>query len=107
MSDNNNSDQTQQDENKLIAERRSLGEPQSPPDLLSTLLFTKDEESGEGMSNQQLQDELITLYIAGHDTTAILLCWTLVLLAQNPEIVARLEGELDEILNGRSPQFEV
>lgn len=87
----------------MIAERRALGEAESPPDLLTTLLFARDEETGAGMSNQQLQDELITLYIAGHDTTAILLSWAWVLLAQHEDVAAKLTAELAQVLNGRPP----
>ena len=91
---------------QMIAERRALGQAASPPDLLTTLLFARDEETGEPMSDRQLQDELITLYIAGHDTTAILLSWTWVLLAQHPAVAAELHAELDETLDGRSPTVD-
>ena len=87
----------------MIAARRALGEAVSPPDLLTTLLFARDEETGEGMSDQQLQDELITLYIAGHDTTAILLSWAWVLLAQHESAAAQLAAELKQTLDGRPP----
>lgn len=90
---------------QMIVERRRLGKADSPPDLLSMLLFTRDEETGETMSDQQLRDELITLYIAGHETTALLLSWTWVLLAQEPGITAALQAELAAVLNDRSPNF--
>jgi cytochrome P450 len=90
---------------QMIVERRRLGEADSPPDLLSMLLFTRDEETGETMSDQQIRDELVTLYIAGHETTALLLSWTWVLLAQEPERTAALQAELAAILNDRSPTF--
>jgi cytochrome P450 len=88
---------------QMIAERRALGEAASPPDLLTTLLFAHDEETGAGMSDRQLQDELITLYIAGHDTTAILVSWAWVLLAQHEPVAARLTAELSQTLSGRPP----
>ena len=91
---------------QMIAERRTLGQAKSPPDLLSTLLFTQDEETGETMSDQQLRDELVTLYIAGHETTAVLLNWTWVLLSQHPDIAIELQAELAEVLQGRSPTFD-
>lgn len=75
----------------------------SPPDLLSTLLFTRDEATGETMSDRQLRDELVTLHIAGHETTAVLLNWAWVLLAQNPDVAADLQAELEAVLPGRSP----
>jgi cytochrome P450 len=90
---------------QMIVERRSLGETDSPPDLLSMLLFTRDEETGETMSDQQIRDELVTLYIAGHETTALLLSWTWVLLAQEPGSTAALQAELAAVLNDRSPNF--
>ena len=80
---------------QMIQERRILGEAASPPDLLSTLLFTRDEETGADLDDQQLRDELVTLFIAGHETTAVLLDWIWVLLAQNPGAEARLQAELD------------
>jgi cytochrome P450 len=88
---------------QMIAERRALDEAASPSDLLTTLLFARDEETREGMSDQQLQDELITLYIAGHDTTAVLLSWAWVLLAQHSDAAAKLTAELTQTLNGRLP----
>lgn len=87
---------------QLIAERRTLGEANSPPDLLSALLFTRDETTGAAMSDAQLRDELVTLYIAGHDTTAVLLGWAWMLLAQNPAAERQLHAELDG-LGGRAP----
>ena len=87
----------------MIAERRTIGEADSPPDLLSMLMFTQDAETGERMSNQQVQDELVTLFIAGHETTALLLDWIWVLLSQHPEQEALLHEELTRVLNGRSP----
>jgi cytochrome P450 len=87
----------------MIAERRALGEATSPPDLLSMLLFTRDADTGEQMSDQQIQDELVTLFIAGHETTAVLLAWVWVLLTKHPEVVVQLHEELDGVLNGRAP----
>jgi cytochrome P450 len=66
------------------------------------LLFTRDAETGEQMSDQQIQDELVTLFIAGHETTAVLLAWIWVLLSKHPEAVATLHEELERVLNGRS-----
>jgi cytochrome P450 len=89
----------------MMQERRHLGEEASPPDLLSTLMFTRDPDSGELMSDSQVQDELVTLFIAGHETTAVLLDWTWVLLAQNPVAKAKLQAELNGVLRGRVPTF--
>lgn len=88
---------------QMTTSRRTLGEDASPVDLLSALIFTRDASSGEMMSNQQVRDELMTLFIAGHETTAVLLGWVWVLLAQNPVIEAKLHAELDSVLQGRTP----
>ncbi len=89
----------------LIQKRLQLGEANSPADLLSTLLFTHDAETGEQMSQAQVQDELVTLFIAGHETTAVLLQWAWVLLAKHPQAEQKLYEELHQVLNGRSPTF--
>ena len=88
---------------QMIDDRRVQGETAGPSDLLSTLLFTRDEETGKPMSDRQLRDELVTLYIAGHETTAVLLNWAWVLLSRHPDIFAALQAELKTVLNGRNP----
>lgn len=72
-------------------------------DLLGMLLSARDEETGEFMDEQQLRDEVMTLLIASHETTALLLTWLFYCLAGNPEVEARLHAEVDTALNGRSP----
>jgi cytochrome P450 len=69
-------------------------------DLLQTLLDTQDE-SGSGMSDEQVRDEVMTLFLAGHETTANALSWTLYLLSQNPEKEGALHAELRKALEGR------
>lgn len=88
----------------MIRDRRASGENRG--DLLSMLLRAQDEEDGATMTDRQLRDEVLTLFLAGHDTTALTLTWTLMLLAQNPEAEARLHAELDEVLAGRTPTVE-
>jgi cytochrome P450 len=91
--------------NRIVAERRASGE--SRDDLLSMLLEARDEETGEGMTDRQLRDELVTLFLAGHETTAISLAWTFHLLAQNPRAEAILQAEVDGVLTERAaPAFE-
>lgn len=80
----------------IINERRTSGEDKG--DLLSMLLMAQDEEDGVGMSDQQLRDECMTLFLAGHETTANALTWTFYLLSQNSEAAERLYEELDEVL---------
>lgn len=75
-------------------------------DLLSMLLSVLDEETGQGMSDRQVRDEVMTLLIAGHETTSNLLAWTWYLLSQHPEVERRLHAELDEVLDGNLPTME-
>lgn len=72
-------------------------------DLLSMLLAARDEETGEGMGDKQLRDEVMTIFLAGHETTANALSWTWRLLARHPDIENRLHDELEEVLAGRLP----
>ena len=89
----------------IINERRASGEYQS--DLLSMLLEAQDEESGGKMTDEQIRDECLTLFLAGHETTANALAWTFYLLSQNPEKEAKLRDELMLVLqNGRIPSVE-
>jgi cytochrome P450 len=85
----------------LIQARRTSGE--SRDDLLSVLLAAVDEDSGAQMSDRQLRDEMMTLFLAGHETTASALTWTWYLLSQHPEVEARLLEELHRVLHGRAP----
>ena len=85
---------------RIIAERRASGHDTG--DLLSILLDAQDED-GSHMSDRQLRDETITLFLAGHETTANTLSWTWWLLAQNPAVEKRFHEELDGVLGGRVP----
>jgi len=85
----------------IIAERRKSGADRG--DLLSMLLHAQDEESGRSMSDQQLRDEVMTLFMAGHETTANTLAWTWFLLSGHPDVEARFHAELDLVLGGRPP----
>lgn len=90
---------------RLIEERRCSHEDRG--DLLSMLLRARDEEGdGAGMSDKQLRDEALTIFIAGHETTANALTWTWYLLSQNPAAEAELHAELARVLNGRAPAVE-
>ncbi|MBW3571187.1 MAG: cytochrome P450 [Gemmatimonadetes bacterium] len=87
---------------RAIAERRASGEDRD--DLLGMLLSARDVEGdGGGMTDLQLRDELLTLFLAGHETTANALAWTWHLLALHPRAEARLHGELRDVLGGRAP----
>lgn len=90
---------------RMINERRASGEDRG--DFLSMLLLAQDTEGdGTGMSDTQLRDEALTIFLAGHETTANALTWTWYLLSQHPEVEARLHAELDTALGGRLPVFE-
>src|SRR6266699_746548 len=89
---------------RMIAERRML--QTEGRDLLSMLLLAQDEETGQGMNDRQVRDEVMTLLLAGHETTANTLTWTWYLLSQSPEIERRLHLELNEVLGGRVPTVE-
>jgi cytochrome P450 len=88
---------------RIIAERRKSGHDTG--DLLSTLLQVRDED-GTRMNDRQLRDETITLFLAGHETTASTLSWTWWLLAQNPAVEKRFHEELCGVLGGRAPTMD-
>jgi cytochrome P450 len=90
----------------IIEERRKQPVDTNTGDLLGMLLSAQEEETGEGMSDQQLRDEVLTLLLAGHETTAAALSWTWYLLSQHPEVECRLHAELDTVLGGRLPTVE-
>ncbi|HEX6738794.1 MAG TPA: cytochrome P450 [Vicinamibacteria bacterium] len=85
---------------EMIRTRRAQGG--GGDDLLSLLLQAQDED-GSRMTDAQLRDEAVTLFLAGHETTALALAWTLFLLARHPEAAARVGAEVDEALGGRRP----
>lgn len=87
----------------FINDRRETGEDRG--DLLSMLLLAEDAD-GERMSDLQARDEAVTLFLAGHETTANTLNWAWWLLAQHPESEAKLHAELDSVLAGRAPKLE-
>jgi cytochrome P450 len=81
--------------------RQSAGQRE---DLLSALLSAADADTGERMSDRQLRDEMMTLFLAGQDTTAHALSWTWYLLARHPDVEAKLLEELRRVLAGRAPR---
>ena len=89
---------------RMIADHRASGVDSG--DLLSMLIRSRDDEDDTSMSDEQLRDEVITIFLAGYETVANVLAWTWMLLAQNPEAEARLHAELDEVLAGRLPTLE-
>ncbi|OXM60090.1 cytochrome P450 [Amycolatopsis vastitatis] len=75
-------------------------------DLLSTLLLARDEDTGEGMSDRQVHDEVITILTTGAETTAVALAWFFHELGRHPDVERRFHAEVDEILDGRAARFE-
>lgn len=86
---------------RIINRRRAAGSDDRG-DLLSMLLLAQDED-GTRMTDEQARDETVTLFLAGHETTANALNWTWLLLARHPEVEAKLHAELDSVLGGRAP----
>ena len=80
---------------RLIAQHRAAGEDKG--DLLSMLIASHDED-GSSLSDQQIRDEVLTIFLAGYETTANALTWTWYLLSQNPEAEAKLHAEIDSVL---------
>ncbi len=90
---------------RMIDDRRKSGADRG--DLLSMLIMSQDEEGdGGGMTDEQLRDEAMTIFLAGHETTANALTWTWYLLSQHPDVETRLHEEVDAVLAGRPPAFE-
>ena len=90
---------------RIIEERRLSGVDRG--DLLSMLLSARDEEGDGGqMTDLQVRDEVMTIFLAGHETTANAMTWTWYLLSENPEVEAKLHEELDAVLGGRRPTVE-
>lgn len=89
----------------VIAQRRALPEQEWPDDLLSRLMRARSEETGEALSDKLLRDESITLFFAGHETTARTLTFMWYALSQNRDVEQCLHQELDQVLGDRPPQI--
>ncbi len=88
---------------RIISERRK--DSQDQHDFLGLLMAAKDDETGQGMSDEQLKDEVLTLLVAGHDTVAASLAWTWILLSEHVHIRSQLYDEIKCVLGGRSPEL--
>ncbi|MDI3463268.1 MAG: hypothetical protein OJF50_002089 [Nitrospira sp.] len=88
----------------LLARRRQSGERHG--DLLDVLLQARDDETGKGLTDQELRDEILTIFAAGHSTTANALSWAWYLLATHPEAKARFHEEVDRVLHGKTPNAD-
>jgi len=92
-----------------LIERMIAREPRSgvqPSDLLSRLIAARDSETGRTMSAQEVRDQVVTIFMAGHETTSLALTWTWYLLAQHAAEEARFHAELETRLSGGDPTFE-
>jgi len=89
---------------RIISEVRAENEGDNH--LLAMLINTVDAETGDGMTDEQLRNEVTTLFLAGYETTSIALTWAFDYLNQNPEMLEKLQAEVDEVLDGRTPVFE-
>ena len=91
---------------ELIEARRHGPAANRPPDLLDRLMSARDEESGVAMSATEIRDQVLTIFVAGHETTALALMWTWYLLAMHPEHEARMHEEIECALGGREPAWQ-
>jgi cytochrome P450 len=89
---------------RMIAGRRGVDE--QPKDLLGALMTARDAETGEGLSEYQVRSHLMTFMFGGHETVAVGLAWTWWLLSKHPDVLRKLEAEIDEKLKGERPNFE-
>lgn len=90
----------------LVAERKSMDESRWPDDLLSRMMRARDEETGQPMPDKLLHDETLTIYFAGHETTARSLTFAWYALATNPDVATRLHEELDRVIGRRAPTVD-
>jgi cytochrome P450 len=98
-------DEFDQKVDRLLTERGK--EPDAEPkDLLARLLAARDAETGGGMTPQEVRDQVVTIFMAGHETTSQALSWTWYLLSQHPTEEAMLHAELAAVLQGRTPRYE-
>jgi cytochrome P450 len=77
-----------------------------PKDLLARLISARDTETGGGMTAKEVRDQVVTIFMAGHETTAQALSWTFYLLSQHPDVEGKLHDELAAVLPGRTPHYE-
>jgi cytochrome P450 len=89
-----------------LIEERARDPGSGPKDLLARLIAARDEQTGGGMSAQEVRDQVITIFLAGHETTAMAMTWTWFLLSQHPAEEAKLHAELDTVLGGRVPNHD-
>jgi cytochrome P450 len=89
-----------------LIDQRTRNPGAYPKDLLARLVAARDEQTGGGMTAQEVRDHVITIFLAGHETTAMAMTWTWFLLSQHPVEEARLHAELDSVLGGNAPTYD-
>jgi cytochrome P450 len=89
-----------------LIESRARDAQSAPKDLLARLIGARDEQTGVGMSAQEVRDHIITMFMAGHETTAMAMTWAWFLLSQHPAEEAKLHAELEAVLGGRAPTHD-
>ena len=91
---------------KIIDARKERPSAGSHVDLLDRLLDARDPETGRGLSAKEVRDQMVTVFVAGHETTALALCWSWFLLSQHRGVEQRFWAEIDETLEGKAPTFD-
>jgi cytochrome P450 len=89
-----------------LIEARAKAPADAPSDLLGRLVAARDSETGGGMTDKEVRDEVVIIFIAGHETTAVAMTFVWYLLSQHPGVEAKLHQELDSVLAGRAPAYE-
>jgi len=89
----------------MVAGVRARKDPVGPAPLLDLMESAIDEDTGRHWTEDEIRDEILTIYLAGHETTAVSLYWTLLSVMQNPHVLEELDAELSEVLSGRSPEL--
>jgi cytochrome P450 len=90
----------------LIQSRAAAGRSDGPKDLLDRLVAARDSETGGGLNDEEVRDELVIIFLAGHETTALAMTYVWYLLSQHPAVEAKLHAELDAVLGGRAPAHD-
>ena len=88
----------------LLLTERGRAPDAEPKDLLARLVAARDAETGGGMTAKEVRDQVVTIFMAGHETTSLALSWTWYLLSQHPAVEAKLHRELADVLGGRTPR---
>lgn len=91
---------------RLIERRKATPESEWPEDLLTKLMRARNEETGEPLSDKALRDETVTIFFAGHETTATTLTYMWYALSKHPEVAEKMRAEIDSVVSGDVPTIE-